>query len=200
MQPIPMPSVLDPDRLLTDDRAEMSAEEHRSRAQQLDGALHESCAYARELWKDLDAMRQYLLDSLPPDAHGPGPHTVRSASPTGPQDDAGWNNWMAAFAAVTSVLAGPHGDSGYGAGEARQLAQSRRSPPEPAAGQPSDQAADRSEQVGAGGSEQSLTSAPAGKFRSKHTAQRSPARLAATAAVILLAIRGLRPRPRQPRF
>jgi hypothetical protein len=106
-------------------------EDDRPRAELLDIALHESCAYADQLWNHLNAVRQYLLDSLPPDPPTATPTAteptatepvVTGAAPTGPADEQGWQNWMTAFAAVTSVLCGPHGDSGFGLSRAEQLA------------------------------------------------------------------------------
>ena len=113
--PIPTPHVLNPDRLLANDRGGFgTADDHKSRADLLDKALQDSCAYAQQLWDNLDAVRHYLMDSLPPDPRPPGPHRSPSAAPTGPDDEQGWENWIAAFASVTSVLCGPHGDSGLG--------------------------------------------------------------------------------------
>ena len=56
-------------------------------------------------------------------------HAPLGAHPTGPEDDGGWNEWMATFAAVSSVMCGPHGDSGYGLKEAEQAATIRRDAP-----------------------------------------------------------------------
>ncbi|MFN2562905.1 MAG: hypothetical protein ABR571_16640 [Jatrophihabitans sp.] len=128
MQPIPKPHLLDPDRMLVNDRGEFAVD-HETRANALDKALKESCAYAEQLWEDLDGIRAYLLNSLPPDPRAPGLHPTASASPTGPDDEQGWENWINAYATVTSVLAGPHGDSGFGLGEARRAARDRRTAP-----------------------------------------------------------------------
>lgn len=129
MEPIALPEVLDPERTLTDDREEMTGEEHRARAQRLDAALHESCEYGQQLWKVLDEVRAYLMGSLPPDPRSPEAPPVTCASPTGPDDEEGWSKWIGAFAAVTSALAGPRGDSGYGVNSARHAASVRRSAP-----------------------------------------------------------------------
>jgi hypothetical protein len=129
MQPIPMPEVLDPDRVSRDEREGMTAEDHRSQAELLDKALHETCDYARTLWDHLDANRAYLLDSLPPDPRIPGKPTTAGASPTGPDDDDGWQHWITAFSRTTSALCGPRGDSGFGLSQAREAAQVRRSAP-----------------------------------------------------------------------
>lgn len=128
VQPIPEPHILDPDRVLTDDREEFTAEEHRSRAQELDKALHESCAYAKQLWTDVARARQYLFDSLPPDPRHPVVEQV-GASPSGPDDEQGWQRWIDAYSELTSVLAGPLGDSGMGVQEATHAADLRRNAP-----------------------------------------------------------------------
>lgn len=129
MRPIPQPHLLDPDRLLINDRGGFFAD-HEARATELDKALHETCSYAQQLWQTLDSARQYLTECLPPDPRGPDSmHAPLGAHPTGPEDDGGWNDWMATFAAVSSVMCGPHGDSGYGLKEAEQAATIRRDAP-----------------------------------------------------------------------
>lgn len=128
MQTIPKPEVLDPDRPLRHGAAQLTGDD-RPETELLTNALHESCEYAQQLWDDLDAIRQYLLDSLPPDPRAPGEHATASASPTGPDDEQGWQNWINAFAEVASVLCGPHGDSGFGLSRAQQEAQIRRTAP-----------------------------------------------------------------------
>jgi hypothetical protein len=94
---IAKPEVLDPDRILENDIDNFFAN-HEARAVLLDRALRDSCAYAGQLWDALDAVRRYLFD----------------CAPGGPDDDQVWSTWMTAFADVTSVLCGPHGDSGFG--------------------------------------------------------------------------------------
>lgn len=184
MQPITQPEVLDPDRVLSTDRDAMTDEDHRGRATLLDTALHESCGYAQQLWENLNRLRGYLLDSLPPDPRAPGPHTRVGASPTGPDDEQGWQNWIDAYATVTAALTGPHGDSGYGLGEARREAELRRNAPA------LQLHANHPELSSPGGPAPAPTTAagPAGRSRM--------ARTVATAAVLLLALRGLRPRRR----
>ena len=125
--PIPKPQVLDPHRRLVNDEDNFTAN-HEARAVLLQRALETSCAYADQLWDDLNAMRQYLLDCLPPDPHTTHSPVATGAAPTGPEDEQGWQNWMTAFAEVTSVLCGPHGDSGFGLSRAREEAQHRRTP------------------------------------------------------------------------
>lgn len=123
MTDIAPPEVLDPERVVSDEREGMSESEHRSRAAELDAALHDSCRYARMLWDQLGAVRRYLVDSLPPPV-APA-ETLGSARPSGADDAEGWAAWTDTYAAVTSALAGPHGDSGFGYTEARQHARAR---------------------------------------------------------------------------
>jgi hypothetical protein len=125
MQPIPRPELLDPDRMLSTDRDDMTADEHRNRANELASALEESCRYAQQLWQQLQDVREYLVRALPDDPQQPGARRTATA-PTGPDDEAGWHDWIGTYASVTSVLCGPHGDSGFGADEAREQARARR--------------------------------------------------------------------------
>jgi len=180
MQKIPRPELLDPDRLLLDTRDDLTADEHASRAALLDHALHDSCSYAQQLWQNLDAVRGYLLASLPPDPRSPDSSGRRSAAPAGPDDEPGWQNWIAAYAAVISVLAGPHGDSGYGSEEAQREARDRRLVlPEPPAAEPP-------------GAEPAVDPAPARQPAGQAAPSRSRVRLVARLAILLLAVRGLR--------
>lgn len=123
IQDIPKPQVLDPHRSLTHEREEMTLEEHRNRARELEGALQDSCAYADQLWERLDGIRHYLVDSLPPQPRSGS--RLGGAHPSGPDDEQGWYDWRNAYAAVTSVLAGPKEDMGFGAEEADQIARER---------------------------------------------------------------------------
>lgn len=189
MQEIPKPELLDPDRVDRDDREEMSGADHRSQAQLLAKALGDSCAYADQLWEQLDEVRAYLLASLPPDPRTPGSKGTASASPTGPDDEDGWQRWITTFASTTSVLCGSHGDSGFGLSRAKEEAHLRRSapvlalqhkypPPASAAAAPAE-----STTVGAEATEQK---------NSKWAA----AKLAGAIITAALAIRGLRRAPR----
>jgi hypothetical protein len=180
--PIPAPHLLDPDRMLVNDRGGFRVD-HEARADVLQKALNETCGYAQQLWHDLDAVRAYLLNSLPPDPRTPDAHPTVSASPTGPDDEEGWEAWITAYAAVTSVLAGPHGDSGFGLGEARRAARDRRTVPVVT------EAADHPE-----------PKAPASDDTEPSPAAEPPpahggfGRTLGTAVLVLLALRGLRPR------
>jgi hypothetical protein len=186
MQPIPLPQLLDPDRLLLDDRNDLSAEEHADRATQLNRALHDTCSYAQQLWHELDAVRGYLLDSLPPDRRtaDADAHGRSSAAPTGPDDEQGWQNWITAYSRATSALAGPHGDSGFGSEEARREARDRRL--EPADAGPEEMVIT----AGPESLEPSATVAPMSHQRG--VGSRSPVRLALRLAILALAVRGLR--------
>lgn len=92
MQPIPTPQVLDPDRVLANDRGDFTVN-HEAPAALLNEALHATCSYAQQLWHDLDAMRGYLLPACRPTPASlvctpprprlpPGP-TMRMAGTTG---------------------------------------------------------------------------------------------------------------------
>lgn len=128
MQPVPVPNVLNDDRVLDDDRDDMRAD-HQARADACKKGYIEAAEYAKQLWNALAAARTYLWESLPSDPRDPGARPRTSTAPTGPDDEAGWNAWIDAYAGVTSVLCGPHGDSGFGAGEARETARFRRDAP-----------------------------------------------------------------------
>src|SRR4051812_13602926 len=103
MQPIREPEVLYADRALTDDRDDLTVAEHRDRANLLADALRDSCNYAQQLWRELDEVRGYLLRCLPDDPQRPDARRHATA-PTGPDDEAGWAEWISTYASVTSVL------------------------------------------------------------------------------------------------
>ena len=132
MQPIPRPELLDPARALSNERDDFTVADHKARSQLLADALKDSCEYAQQLWEELDGVRAYLVRALPDD---PGRADARrgATAPTGPDDEEGWTDWMATYAAVTSVMCGPHGDSGFGADQARHEAYVRRVAPVPVA-------------------------------------------------------------------
>jgi hypothetical protein len=183
MQPIPPPQVLDPGRVLDNDRDDLTAD-HQARAALLEDALQKSCDYAQQLWNTLDELRGYLMGALPPDPRLPGAHSQVSASPTGPDDEQGWQSWVAAYASVSSVLCGPHGDSGYGIGEARHAADQRRNSPALAL---------HAEHPELDAPQQPEASA-AGNGPATGAKPRSRTRTLGTAVLLLLAARGLLPR------
>jgi hypothetical protein len=198
---IPKPALLDADRVDRDDREEFTLNDHRSQSQLLAKALGESCAYADQLWNQVNALRGYLLDSLPPDPRTPRPHTTAAASPTGPDDEGGWQHWIEAFATTTSVLCGSHGDSGFGLSRARQEAQLRRTAPELALhAQRLDRERAQQTAPSADPSPTHSSTPPVAAARAHETPiVNAPAVIkgAAAAVVGLLAIRGLRnPAPR----
>jgi hypothetical protein len=122
----PLPSVLESERPQL--RGEEELTDAEGRAELLQQALDEACAYGRALWHDVGMLRNYLLASLPSDPRAPGPHRT-ATSPTGPDDADGWQAWIDAYAEASSVLAGPRGDSGFGRGVAQHEAELRRSAP-----------------------------------------------------------------------
>ncbi|HZC72636.1 MAG TPA: hypothetical protein VE442_18205 [Jatrophihabitans sp.] len=123
MYDIPQPELLDPNRHGAD-RDTMAAADHRDRAERLAAELRQTCAYGQALWAQLQAVRRYLIDSLPRPATGGA--ALDGARPTGQDDLVGWQAWMDAYAGVVSVLEGPHGDSGFARDEASQLVRARR--------------------------------------------------------------------------
>lgn len=125
MERIPQPEILDADRSLRKRGTEL-LEDDRPEAELLAAALHESCAYANQLWHHLDAMRTYLIDSLPANQHEQGADATDAASQADSDYNARWNQWINAYGAVTSVLCGPHGDGGFGLEEAHRESESRR--------------------------------------------------------------------------
>lgn len=120
-----MPEVLDPDRMHPSD-ADPATRDDAGRVATLDSELRRTCEYARNLWEQLQNVREYLVASLPDGPDADGARTRTSAAPTGTADDEGWHRWTATYAAVTTALAGPQGDSGFGAQEAQVIAQHRR--------------------------------------------------------------------------
>jgi hypothetical protein len=77
--------------------------------------------YARQLWTALDQVARYLLDQVARGGSGP---VLAEAKPLLDTDDQ-WLRWSEMYAGVLSVLAGPHGDEGYGQQEARLEYQNR---------------------------------------------------------------------------
>jgi hypothetical protein len=192
MQPIREPELLDPNRILAEERDDFTIEEHRSRSRLFAQALRDSCEYAQQVWHQLDATRGYLHRCLPDDPSRPGARRSRTA-PTGPDDEDGWTDWMQTYAAAHSVLAGPHGDSGFGESEAHREARSRRAHT-PVTDQMPDQPLDdpmvhRVE----------LEAAAHHRAATEPTSPPSPRKNALLmrlplAVLVLLAVRGLRPR------
>ena len=127
MDPIPEPTLLDPERVLVNDRNEFTVD-HLSDAAALERLVHEIRNYAQRLWHELDAVRHYLVETAPEDPRTAAGPVRTGATPTGPDDEAGWARWATAYASVTALLAGPEGDSGYGEQEARREQRDRRLP------------------------------------------------------------------------
>lgn len=200
LEPIPKPELLDPDRPLTNLRSPESGTGDRSEPELLTDALHESCAYADQLWNHLDAVPHYLLDILPPDPHGA---TTSTAAPAGSEDERGWQNWIDLFSSVTSVLCGPHGDSGFGLSRAHHEAQLRRSVLEshpsmlaqsdPGHGEAPTAVPDPELRSAVTAGTDRTSSADQGIEAAGNT-RRHIARLASLAVLVAFALRGLRPR------
>jgi hypothetical protein len=120
IEEIPMPAILDPYEVVL-----VRADNERRSVKGQRGAhrVEELCEYGAQLWHEVDALRHYLLQSLPEEAGG-----ARASGnvPADMHDDAAWSNWINAYAHATAVLAGPNGDMGYGLEEARRQAQLHR--------------------------------------------------------------------------
>jgi len=65
-------------------------------------------------------MRTYLLRHQPDASPATEDPDREAFSVAGNQED--WDAWINAYAAMTTVLAGPHGDSGFGHQEAHRIA------------------------------------------------------------------------------
>lgn len=123
--PIDMPAVLQADRGHLE--GALALADDAGKIELLSRALDQACEYGQHLWRQLDTQRRYLLGCLPvaPSLDAPRPIDA-GASPTGPDDEAGWEHWKSAYAEATSILAGPHGDAGYGRTEAEHEMRIRR--------------------------------------------------------------------------
>jgi hypothetical protein len=124
--PVPLPQVLHKSRPHLEGSEKIA--DDGERISLLEDALEGARSYGETLWRRVDALRAYLLASLPPDPRVPGRHRS-CASPTGPDDEQGWQRWIDAYAEASSALAGPHGDSGYGWRQAQHEAELRRTAP-----------------------------------------------------------------------
>jgi hypothetical protein len=116
---IPMPGLLtDPERATLRNRdPERSGDAGPVYDDSDDGedASDDVAAYARQLWVALDEGARYLLEQLARGGGGPLLAEHRPLLSTEEQ----WQQWCTVYADVLSVLAGPHGDQGYGEQEAR---------------------------------------------------------------------------------
>jgi hypothetical protein len=77
--------------------------------------------YARQLWALLDQVARYLREQVARGGSGP---VLAEAKPLLSTDEQ-WQQWTEIYSGVLSVLAGPHGDEGYGRQEARLEYQNR---------------------------------------------------------------------------
>lgn len=191
MQPIPMPEILDPDRIISTNRDSEHLGDPRDHDLQLTDALHDSCTYAQQLWHTLAATRTYLHDGLPPDTDAPAAHPDGTAFPIGPRDEDAWNQWISTYASITSTLAGPNGDEGFGLDEAKHAARQRRNAPASTAPAPSaTPLPNHSQPV-------HVTTRADARPTSLSSPARRKLRTAMTVALTVLALRGLR-RWREP--
>lgn len=193
MHAIDQPEILDPDRMLGNTRGGFTTHEG-SREELLEAALHDSCNYAKILWDQLGEVREFLIAMLPPDPRAPGGDVHLGASPTGPDDEKGWQRWVATYGAVTSALCGPHGDSGYGLGIARREAELRRDAPNLRVLAKLDSETRSSQQPQAGAESASESGKPAAPPDDHPHSAMTVAKAVAGVVVAMLALRGLRPR------
>jgi len=119
---IAIPELLEADRSIrlggsVLDDASADPAEIRKLNQTLEQALVETAAYGRALWLELREVADYLREEV---AHGGA-----EAAPL-PRSDTQWQAWKERYAHVLSALAGPHGDSGYGAEQAELESRRRR--------------------------------------------------------------------------
>ena len=119
-----MPNVLDHQRPRLEGAVE-SASSDTDRLQLIEAQFAKACDYGQALWRELDLVRHQLVAMLP-DVDADDDARRFLAAPRGPDDDEGWDTWRSLYAGVTSALAGPRGDSGFGRQEAAQEAQRRR--------------------------------------------------------------------------
>lgn len=116
MTEIPMPLVLRPAvlRVVDADQDRTDDEVHLAR---LADALKKACSYGEQLWRELQATREYLLEQV---ARG----NIGDSGPI--LDDHGpllvnelqWLTWTGQYAAVCNALRGPDDDDGFGRREA----------------------------------------------------------------------------------
>lgn len=86
----------------------MSPDEIRDVLARVESALQTCTDYGRALWEELTAVATYLREDVARAAGGTGiVHTEEQ-----------WQRWQDIYAGVLSSLAGPAGDSGYGAWQA----------------------------------------------------------------------------------
>jgi hypothetical protein len=187
IQPIEKPQLLDPDRVVDPNRNDFTVD-HESVAKELRDALEKTTHYAEQLWDHLDGVRHYLRYMLPPDPRSAGPHTQVGAHPTGPDDTDGWSKWVDIYGSVVSVMAGPHGDSGFGYGEARNIARLRSEAPNVRL------AARIGQEFGMNEESSQASPAKAAAEAAKSVDTGMLVRGAGLVALVALALRGLRPR------
>lgn len=115
MSEIPLPEVLDPDRVDANRTPEELPEHH----ERVVRALRETCEYGQRLWRELDRTRYYLLQQV---ARGEQDGPV-VAGGTMLRSERDWQIWAALYGSMFSVLCGPNGDEDLGKHEALHEAQ-----------------------------------------------------------------------------
>lgn len=115
MTEIPLPEVLNPDRVEPYATREELPQLHERTVR----ALHEACEYGQRLWRELDRTRYYLLQQV---ARGEQNGPV-VAGGTMLRNEHDWEIWAALYGSMFSVLCGPGGDEDLGKHEALYEAQ-----------------------------------------------------------------------------
>ena len=110
---IPMPGILDGTDHHTHEVSTLPddapASDVRDVLERVAAALDRSGEYGRALWRNLAAVAEYLREDVARGRNDQGLlHTEEQ-----------WRRWQEIYAEVLSVLAGPTGDSGYGASQAQ---------------------------------------------------------------------------------
>jgi hypothetical protein len=109
MQSIPRPGLLgleNPEQVLTSRERDVDA------WGRVDEPMRELGQYANQLWEVVQSVREYLYELA-----------GENGKPSPLRGGHDWEAWAETWARVTSSLAGPSGDSGYGVSEAREIAQ-----------------------------------------------------------------------------
>ena len=115
MTEIPMPEVLNPERIDALGEQGGSERHHRLVAE----ALYQACEYGRALWSELELTRRYLLQQV---ARGSEDGPVLAEQPL-LRSEQDWATWAARYASIFSRLCGPQGDEDLGKREALHEAQ-----------------------------------------------------------------------------
>jgi len=115
MVDFPCPDILDPNFGSTSGRRDQA--EDGPSVPSLEDRFRAVCEYGRALWNELAETRRYLRDEV---AGSDG--IVQGNHPALLRDQESWQKWAALYEEVCAVLAGTHGDNGFGRSEATLIA------------------------------------------------------------------------------